>query len=446
MDLLADLTPAQREAVTHVDGPLLVLAAAGSGKTRVITRRVAYMLGKGIGGANILALTFTNKAAGEMKERIEALVPKSGVWVGTFHGLCARLLRTYAPLVGIDRGFTIFDQSDRLRAVKDAMERLELEDASVTPERVDSAISRAKNDLVTPEAMAKRAGDHVQAITAKVYARYQERLKAASAVDFDDLLVHLVTILKKHPDVRADLDARFRYVLVDEYQDTNLAQYAIIKALCVDRPNLCVTGDPDQSIYGWRGANIKNILEFEHDFPGCKVVKLEQQLPEHQEHPPGGRLADPPQLQAEGEGPHHRKSPGAAGRADHLRDRVRGGARGRLEDRRAGPRGGIRLPGRRRLLPGHGPDPRPGAGIPLGQDPLSDRRRGLVLRAPGDQGRPLVPEPDGQPQERRGVRPGGQRPPPGDRQDDPGQAQGAGRVPGHPAPGDEPARRRPSPA
>ena len=276
MDLLADLTPAQREAVIHVDGPLLVLAAAGSGKTRVITRRVAYMLGKGIGGANILALTFTNKAAGEMKERIEALTPKSGVWVGTFHGLCARLLRSYAPLVGIDRGFTIFDQSDRLRAVKDAMERLELEDASVTPERVDAAISRAKNDLVTPEAMAKRAGDHVQAVTAKVYARYQERLKASSAVDFDDLLVHLVTILKKHPDVRADLDARFRYVLVDEYQDTNLAQYAIIKALCVDRPNLCVTGDPDQSIYGWRGANIKNILEFEHDFPGCKVVKLER--------------------------------------------------------------------------------------------------------------------------------------------------------------------------
>ena len=276
MDLLTDLTPVQREAVTHVDGPLLVLAGAGSGKTRVITRRVAYMLGQGVGGGNILALTFTNKAAGEMKARIEALAPKSGVWVGTFHSLCARLLRTYAPLVGIDRGYTIYDQGDRLRAVKDAMERLDLEDASVTPERIDAAISRAKNDLTTPEAMAKRAGDHVQAITAKVYARYQERLKAASAVDFDDLLVHLVTILKKHPDVRADLDARFRYVLVDEYQDTNLAQYAIVRALCVDRPNLCVTGDPDQSIYGWRGANLNNILEFEQDFPGCKVVKLER--------------------------------------------------------------------------------------------------------------------------------------------------------------------------
>ena len=276
MDLLTDLTPAQREAVTHVDGPLLVLAGAGSGKTRVITRRVAYMMGQGVGGGNILALTFTNKAAGEMKARIEALAPKSGVWVGTFHSLCARLLRSYAPLVGIDRGFTIFDQSDRLRAVKDAMERLDLEDSSVTPERVDAAISRAKNDLTTPEMMARRSGDHVQAITAKVYARYQERLKASSAVDFDDLLVHLVTILKTHPDVRATLDARFRYVLVDEYQDTNLAQYAIVRALSVDRPNLCVTGDPDQSIYGWRGANLNNILEFEHDYPGCKVVKLER--------------------------------------------------------------------------------------------------------------------------------------------------------------------------
>ena len=276
MDLFADLTPPQRMAVAHIDGPLLVLAGAGSGKTRVITRRVAHMIQQGIGGGNILALTFTNKAAGEMKARIQTLAPQSNVWVGTFHALCARLLRSYAPLVGIDRGFTIFDQSDRLRAVKDAMEKLDLADISVTPERVDNAISRAKNDLITPEMMAKRSGDHVQAVTAKVYAKYQERLKASSAVDFDDLLGHIVTILKANPNVRADLDARFRYVLVDEYQDTNLAQYAIVRALCVDRPNLCVTGDPDQSIYGWRGANLNNILEFEHDFPGCKVVKLEQ--------------------------------------------------------------------------------------------------------------------------------------------------------------------------
>jgi DNA helicase-2/ATP-dependent DNA helicase PcrA len=276
MDLFADLTEPQREAVSHVEGPLLVLAGAGSGKTRVITRRVANLLRQGIAGRNILALTFTNKAAGEMRERIEALAPRSEVWVGTFHSLCARLLRSYSPLVGIDRGFTIYDQSDRLRAVKQTMSRLDLDEVSVPPERIDAAISRAKNDLITPDVMDRRIGDHTDAIVAKVYRAYQQRLRESSAVDFDDLLVHLVTILKTNQDVRAHLDARFRYVLVDEYQDTNIAQYAIVRALSTDIPNLCVTGDPDQSIYGWRGANLNNILEFEQDFPGCRVVKLEQ--------------------------------------------------------------------------------------------------------------------------------------------------------------------------
>ena len=276
MDLLADLTPSQRQAVTHVEGPLLVLAGAGSGKTRVITRRVAHLMQHGIKGENILAITFTNKAAGEMRQRIATLVPGAGVWVGTFHSLCARLLRTYAPLVGLDRGFTIYDQADRLRAVRQVMTGLDLDGVAVTPERVDAAISRAKNDLLSPDAFARRTGDHVSAVTARVYRLYQKRLQESSAVDFDDLLVHLVTILKEHGDVRAALDRRFRYVLVDEYQDTNLAQYAIVRALAVDHPNLCVTGDPDQSIYGWRGANLNNILEFEQDYPGCKVVKLER--------------------------------------------------------------------------------------------------------------------------------------------------------------------------
>jgi DNA helicase-2/ATP-dependent DNA helicase PcrA len=277
MDLLSDLTPAQREAVTHVEGPLLVLAGAGSGKTRVITRRVAHLLGRGIAGRNILALTFTNKAAGEMRRRIDALVPDAGTWVGTFHSLCARLLRTHAPLVGLERGFTIYDQADRLKAVKDAMERLSLDEAGVTPERVEALISRAKNDMIDPEKLAHwRDADHVSAVASKVYALYQERLRASSAVDFDDLLLHLVTILRQNPDVRTQLDARYRYVLVDEYQDTNRAQYAIVRALSHDYPNLCVTGDPDQSIYGWRGANLNNILEFEHDYPGCTVVKLER--------------------------------------------------------------------------------------------------------------------------------------------------------------------------
>jgi DNA helicase-2/ATP-dependent DNA helicase PcrA len=276
MDLLADLTTPQRAAVTHVEGPLLVLAGAGSGKTRVITRRVAYLLGQGIAGSSILALTFTNKAAGEMRTRIGSLAPDAGVWVGTFHSLCARLLRRYASLVGLDPGFTIYDQADRLRAIKQSLEALDLDGAAVTPERVEAVISRAKNDLVTPELLERRARDHDDAIVAKVYRKYQDRLRAASAADFDDLLGHMVKILKEHKDVRAALDARFRYTLVDEYQDTNLAQYAIVRALSVDHRNLCVTGDPDQSIYGWRGANLSNILEFEQDFPGCRVVKLER--------------------------------------------------------------------------------------------------------------------------------------------------------------------------
>ncbi|MHB1562074.1 MAG: ATP-dependent helicase, partial [Isosphaeraceae bacterium] len=276
MDLLADLTPDQRAAVTHIDGPLLVLAGAGSGTTRDITRRVAYLLGSGISAGSILAVTFTNKAAGEMRERIDALVPDSKVWVGTFHGICARLLRKYAKLVGIDPSFSIYDQNDRRRALKDIMDQVGWDVPGWTPERIESAISRAKNDLVHPDAWRRRAADRKDVLLAQAYEAYEKRLRDASAVDFDDLLVHIVAILKEHKDVRADLDRRYRYVLVDEYQDTNLAQYAIVRALSVDHPNLCVTGDPDQSIYGWRGANLTNILEFEHDYPGCRVVTLEQ--------------------------------------------------------------------------------------------------------------------------------------------------------------------------
>jgi DNA helicase II / ATP-dependent DNA helicase PcrA len=276
MDLLADLTAAQTEAVTHTSGALLVLAGAGSGKTRVITRRVAHLLAAGVPPNQVLALTFTNKAATEMRERIEALAPNSRVWVGTFHGFCARMLRKYSPLVGIDTGFSIYDQNDRLRAIKGVMDLLDWDESGWSPEKVDAAISRAKNDLIGPDVWKRRAVDRRGRLLAQVYEGYEERLRLASAVDFDDLLVHMVAILKEHKDVRADLDARFRYVLVDEYQDTNLAQYAIVRALSVEHPNICVTGDPDQSIYGWRGANLSNILEFEKDFPGCKVVTLDR--------------------------------------------------------------------------------------------------------------------------------------------------------------------------
>ena len=276
MDLLADLTDAQREAVTHTTGPLLVLAGAGSGKTRVITRRVACLLSRGIPSEQILALTFTNKAAGEMRERIEALAANSRVWVGTFHGFCARMLRKYSPLVGISTSFSIYDQADRLRVVKSVMEVLNWEDSKWPPERVEAAISHEKNQLRSPSAMKARARDDAARRVAEVFELYEARLKMTSAVDFDDLLVHMVAILKEHPDVRAELDRRFQYVLVDEYQDTNLAQYGIVRALSREYPNLCVTGDPDQSIYGWRGADLSNILEFERDFPGCRVVTLER--------------------------------------------------------------------------------------------------------------------------------------------------------------------------
>lgn len=276
--LLNDLTPAQREAVTTIEGPLLVVAAAGSGKTRVITRRVAYMLEQGIPGNSILALTFTNKAAGEMRERVEALKPNSGVVLGTFHSLCVRLLRQHGQHVGLDSGFTIFDTQDRLRALKQILEPHDevMEALNLSADKIDNIISRAKNDLSAPRASFNSSDPSAeQKLLSEAYVRYQEFLRKQNAADFDDLLTLMVQLLKENPVVRKQLDQRFRYIMVDEYQDTNLAQYAILRALNIDVKNLCATGDPDQSIYGWRGANLNNILEFERDYPGCHVVKLE---------------------------------------------------------------------------------------------------------------------------------------------------------------------------
>jgi DNA helicase-2/ATP-dependent DNA helicase PcrA len=274
--LLIDLTAAQREAVCHVEGPLLILAGPGSGKTRVVTRRIAWLLAQGIPARQILALTFTNKAADEMRRRVAELVPGAAVWTSTFHRFCARLLREYAPLVGLTERYTIYDTSDSLQAVRRAIEALDLDLTYFTPDRVLAAISWAKNNLISAEQYEARPGSPLGRIVAQVYPAYQKELLTASAVDFDDLLLHVAGLLRDNPEVRGTLDARYRYILVDEYQDTNLAQYAIVRALSVDYPNLAVTGDPDQSIYGWRGANLKNILEFERDYPRVKVVRLEQ--------------------------------------------------------------------------------------------------------------------------------------------------------------------------
>jgi len=274
--LLEHLTPAQREAVQHIDGPLLILAGPGSGKTRVVTRRIAYLVHRGVPARHILALTFTNKASEEMLARVRSLIPGESVWASTFHRFCARLLREHASLVGLEPNFTIYDTDDSRRALRRVMAELRKDWSLVTPERISAEISRAKNNLVTAQRYGRGPATPIGYLVAEVYPAYQQLLLGANAVDFDDLLLHVAQLLREQGEVRRSLDQRYRYILVDEYQDTNLAQYAIVRALSINAPNLAVTGDPDQSIYGWRGANLKNILEFERDFPDTKIVRLEQ--------------------------------------------------------------------------------------------------------------------------------------------------------------------------
>jgi DNA helicase-2/ATP-dependent DNA helicase PcrA len=274
--LVRDLTDAQREAVLHREGPLLVLAGPGSGKTRVITHRIAWLLAEGLPDHQILALTFTNKAADEMRTRLERLAPGRSVWLGTFHRFCARLLRKYAPLVGLDENFTIYDAADSAQVLNRVLTPWKLGPGFATPEAIARAIGRAKNNLVTAQQYQPQAGHPLGALVQQIYPAYQAKLASSNAVDFDDLLLHVGTLLQENPEIRAALDERYRFILVDEYQDTNLAQYVIVRAMSIDHPNLAVTGDPDQSIYGWRGANLNNILEFEHDYPQVRVVRLER--------------------------------------------------------------------------------------------------------------------------------------------------------------------------
>src|SRR6516162_5629174 len=273
-EILASLTQSQREAVLHTDGPLLVLAGPGSGKTRVITCRIANLIHQGVRPHQILAITFTNKAAGEMKQRVATMLSGGGVWISTFHSLGVRLLRQYADRLGLDRNFTIYDQTDRAKLVKVAMEDAGLDNNRFTPDTISAAISKAKNQLVSPERYAERAHDFFGQTVARVYPAYEKRLRDANALDFDDLLYWPALALKYDPELRAELDARFRYVLIDEYQDTNQAQYAIARGLSMDNPNLCVVGDPDQSIYKFRGSDIRNILDFERDYPQARVLTL----------------------------------------------------------------------------------------------------------------------------------------------------------------------------
>ena len=274
--LLDPLNEAQQEAVLHIDGPMLILAGPGSGKTRVVTHRMAYLISQGIPSHSILALTFTNKAADEMRHRLDGLAPRHQVWTGTFHKFCARILRIHANLVGLSENFTIYDMGDAKKVVKQAIQNTEVDLRHHSPESLIQQIGKAKNSGVTAEQFQPTPGHALGAIVAKVYPEYQKLLQMANAVDFDDLLLHCVDLFRNSHELRQAFDEKYSYFMVDEYQDTNLTQYQLIRLLNHNVQNLAVTGDPDQSIYGWRGANINNILGFERDYPNVKVVRLEQ--------------------------------------------------------------------------------------------------------------------------------------------------------------------------
>ncbi len=269
----------QREAVVTIDGPLLVLAGAGSGKTRVLTYRIANLIeNHDVAPWEILAITFTNKAAAEMRERLNGLVGSRcrGMWVSTFHSMCVRMLRADAERLGFTKSFTIYDTDDQKRLYKGIMAELDIDPKRFPVNALMNRISTAKNELVVPGDFEQQASDPVGKVASRVYSRLQERLKAANAFDFDDLLLYAYLLLKNHEDVRAAYQQRFRYLMVDEYQDTNHAQYSITKLLAEGHQNIMVVGDDDQSIYSWRGADLRNILEFEQDYPSAHTVKLEQ--------------------------------------------------------------------------------------------------------------------------------------------------------------------------
>ncbi len=278
MDILANLNPAQAEAVKHTEGPLLVLAGAGSGKTRVLTCRVARILQQGVPPYNILAITFTNKAAAEMRNRVEQLVPEAArdLWVTTFHSACLRILRREIKALGYDSNFSIYDDADQQTVIKECLKELEIDEKRFQPRGMLSAISGAKNKLLDPNQYERQAYEYFEQVVARVYRLYQEKLFKNNAVDFDDLLVLTVRLFREHPHVLGYYQTRFKYILVDEYQDTNHTQYVLVNMLAERHRNLCVVGDPNQSIYKWRGADINNILSFERDYPEAMVVKLEQ--------------------------------------------------------------------------------------------------------------------------------------------------------------------------
>ena len=279
VDTLSSLNPSQQSAVLHTGGPLLILAGAGSGKTRVITYRIVHLVTQGHARPDeVLAVTFTNKAAEEMRSRVEQLVGDDcrQMWLSTFHAMSARLLRREAPAIGLSRDFVIYDSSDQLAVVRQAMKALDIDDKSVQPRAALGRISQAKNRMESPESMRGTGWSLRDQQIAKIYEAYLRTLHDAGALDFDDLLLKTVELFETNERVRDQYARKFKYVMVDEYQDTNRPQYMLIRRLSALHRNLCVVGDPDQSIYRWRGADLRNILDFERDYPDATIVKLEQ--------------------------------------------------------------------------------------------------------------------------------------------------------------------------
>ncbi|HBH6041605.1 TPA: DNA helicase PcrA [Enterococcus faecium] len=278
-ELLNGMNPRQKEAVLHTDGPLLLMAGAGSGKTRVLTHRIAYLIEeKEVNPWNILAITFTNKAAKEMKERVNAILASGGedVWVSTFHSMCVRILRRDVEFIGYNRNFTIIDSSEQLTLMKRILKELNIDPKKYDPRSILGTISQAKNSLQTPQDFAKMQGSYYEEIAAKCYAAYQKELQYNQCMDFDDLIMNTIRLFEEHPDSLTYYQNKFHYIHVDEYQDTNHAQYTLVNLLAGRFRNLCVVGDADQSIYGWRGADMQNILDFEKDYPDAAVILLEQ--------------------------------------------------------------------------------------------------------------------------------------------------------------------------
>jgi DNA helicase-2/ATP-dependent DNA helicase PcrA len=278
-EILATLNPPQQDAVRHVDGPLLILAGAGSGKTRVLAHRVAHLVASGVPPYQIVAVTFTNKAAGEMRDRIAGLIGAQATreaTIGTFHAICARILRREGERIGLTRNFTIYDRADQLAVIKESLRRLDLDDKRFAPAALLVFIGQRKDELADPATAARQATGFWEETGARVYEVYQRQLAESDAVDFDDLLLRVVLLFEQQPDVLARYQRRWTYLLVDEYQDTNRAQYRLCRLLAAVHHNLAVVGDDDQSIYSWRGADLRNILDFERDWPDAKVVKLEQ--------------------------------------------------------------------------------------------------------------------------------------------------------------------------